>query len=238
MQLAKFENKVVTMTSLDLVEFINSQRKEGEAELRHDHFMAKVPLVLGETVAPNFRGYYKASNGKQNPCYIFQKREACLMAMSYSYDLQAKVFDRMTVLEEATVKTISLPQNFKEALVHLLSSVEKNEELQAENDILAPKATALDRIATADGSMCLTDAAKHLQMKPIHFFRWLQANGWIYRRAGGSGYIGYQDKIQRGLLEHKINMVNREDGTEKMTEQVRVTAKGISLLSTKVEVAA
>lgn len=84
----------VTMTSLELVEFINSQRGEGEAELRHDHFMAKVPQVLGEKDAPNFRGNYKDSMNRQKPCYTFPKREACLMAMSYSYDLQAKVFDK------------------------------------------------------------------------------------------------------------------------------------------------
>lgn len=52
--------------------------------------------MLGEEVAGKFSCYYKASNGKQNPMYRFPKREACLMAMSYSYDLQAKVFDRMT----------------------------------------------------------------------------------------------------------------------------------------------
>ena len=44
----------VTMTSLELVDFINSTRKKGESELRHDHFMAKVPKVLGEA-APKFR---------------------------------------------------------------------------------------------------------------------------------------------------------------------------------------
>ena len=38
----------VTMTSLELVDYINSQRGEGESELRHDHFMAKVPKVLGD----------------------------------------------------------------------------------------------------------------------------------------------------------------------------------------------
>lgn len=36
------------MSSLEMVEFINSQRKEGGPELRHDNFMAKVPKVLGE----------------------------------------------------------------------------------------------------------------------------------------------------------------------------------------------
>ena len=97
------------MTSLELVDFINSQRKEGEAVLRHDNFMAKVPVVLGETVALNFQGYYTASNGKRNPCYRFPKREACLMAMSYSYELQAKVFDRMTELESRTALRPTLP---------------------------------------------------------------------------------------------------------------------------------
>lgn len=93
--------RAITMSSLELVDYINGQREDGEPELRHDHFMAKVPKVLGEGVAPNFRGYYTAGNGKKNPCYHLPKREACLMAMSYSYELQAKVFDRMTELEEA-----------------------------------------------------------------------------------------------------------------------------------------
>jgi hypothetical protein len=88
------------MTSLELVDFINSTRKDGEAPLRHDHFMAKVPKVLGEGV-PKFRDtYLHPQNGQEYACYRFPKREACLMAMSYSYELQAKVFDRMTELEE------------------------------------------------------------------------------------------------------------------------------------------
>lgn len=53
----------VTMTSLELVDFINSQRGAGEAELRHDHFMAKVPKVLGEGV-PKFRDTY-AEEGRR-----------------------------------------------------------------------------------------------------------------------------------------------------------------------------
>lgn len=101
-----------TMTSLEMVEFINSQRKDGEAELRHDHFMVKVPKVLGEEVAPKFLGTTTYINGAgahvPRNIYRFPKREACLMAMSYSYDLQAKVYDRMTALEERQ-RPISLP---------------------------------------------------------------------------------------------------------------------------------
>jgi hypothetical protein len=101
----------VTMSGLELVEYINSQRNADEPELRHDNFLAKVPLVLGAVVALNFQGYYKASNGKQNLCYRFPKREACLMAMSYSYELQGRVFDRMTALEtQAQTERSSSPK--------------------------------------------------------------------------------------------------------------------------------
>lgn len=99
-----------TMTSLEMVDFINSQRGEGESELRHDHFMAKVPKVLGEGGVPKFRDTYtNPQNGQQYAIYQFPKREACLMAMSYSYELQAKVFDRMTELEQRSSPVIAMP---------------------------------------------------------------------------------------------------------------------------------
>jgi len=101
MQLATIGGASVTMTSLELVDFINSQRGEDDSELRHDDFMRKVPKVLGEGVRKISDTYTHPQNGQQYPCYRFPKREACLMAMSYSYDLQAKVFDRMTEMENA-----------------------------------------------------------------------------------------------------------------------------------------
>lgn len=73
------------MVCVELVEFINSQRKPGEPELRHDNFMAKVPKVLGEA-APKFLGTAPYTNGTgaqvSRQIYIFPKREACLMAIS------------------------------------------------------------------------------------------------------------------------------------------------------------
>ncbi|MCG5241403.1 phage antirepressor KilAC domain-containing protein [Azospirillum doebereinerae] len=93
------------------------------------------------------------------------------------------------------------------------------------------KAVAHDRIAGADGSMCITDAAKALQHPPKVLFAYLRANGWVYSRPGKAGDIAYQDKIKLGLLEHKVTVVTRPDGTEKTTEQVRVTSKGLAKLS-------
>lgn len=90
----------VTMTSLELVDYINNVRAEGEPELLHKNFLAKVPQVLGEETSAKFLADLPDSYGRPRRGYRFPKREACLMAMSYSYELQAKVFDRMTALEE------------------------------------------------------------------------------------------------------------------------------------------
>ena len=95
------------MTSLELVDFINAHREEAAVEsgkgcvkLQHKHFLAKVPEVLGAETSAKFSADLPDSYGRLQPAYRFPKREACLMAMSYSYDIQAKVFDRMTALEE------------------------------------------------------------------------------------------------------------------------------------------
>ena len=103
--------------------------------------------------------------------------------------------------------------------------------LEHKVEVLEPKAEALDRIATSDGSMCITNAAKSLQVQPKQLFSWLQQHQWIFRRQGGSGWVAYQNRIQAGLMEHKVTTIERSDGSEKVVEQVLVTAKGLAKLS-------
>ena len=117
------ENAVVSMTSLEIVEFINSRRPEGSAELRHADFLGKVLKVLGLEYSENFRSTYVADNGKENPCYRFPKRESMLMAMSYDYAAQAAIYDRWQELETK----IRLPAKTKIRL-----PAETSAELQAE----------------------------------------------------------------------------------------------------------
>lgn len=113
----------------------------------------------------------------------------------------------------------------------LLTYSEKAEALQQQVEELLPSQEALNRISEADGSLCITDAAKSLQMRPKDLFQWLRQNGWIYRRLGAGHDLGYQSKTAAGLLEHKVTTVLRADGSEKITEQVRVTSKGLAKLA-------
>ncbi|MEO0034230.1 MAG: hypothetical protein RLZZ501_253, partial [Pseudomonadota bacterium] len=65
-------------------------------------------------------------------------------------------------------------------------------------------------------------------------FNWMSGSRWIYQRPGKAGYLAYQDKIQAGYLEHKVTTVSRSDGSEKVVEAVRVTARGLAKLAQKV----
>jgi hypothetical protein len=79
--------KCKTISSLELVELLNVLRDKKEPRLRHDHFVTKVPRVLG-TRAGRFKDTKTAG-------YIFPRREACLMVLSYGHKLQAAMFDLM-----------------------------------------------------------------------------------------------------------------------------------------------
>lgn len=164
----------VSMTSIELVAFINGERKKdaeqagaafpskGFAKLEHFDFMKKAPEVLGKDHG-NFSDIYQDSYGRKQPAYRFPKREACLMAMSYSYALQAAVFDHMTALEQKltqpTQPPVALPHDFISALEHLLES-KKAEKLAIEqrDEAIRTKAQIGDRkTATA---MATASAAK------------------------------------------------------------------------------
>jgi phage antirepressor YoqD-like protein len=99
----------------------------------------------------------------------------------------------------------------------------------AKAEAAAPKVAALDLIATASGSLCVTDAAKTLQMRPSALFSWMRENDWIFKRSGEN--IGYQPHLVAGNLEHKVVTVV-VGGNAKAVTQVRVTPRGLAQLAT------
>lgn len=109
--------------------------------------------------------------------------------------------------------------------------IEVNRDLEAKVEQMTETVQAYDRIATAEGSLCVTDAAKALQVRPKDLFDYLKNHGWIFRRHGNKAWLGYQSKVQSGLLEHKVTTVLTADGDERITEQVRVTPKGMARLA-------
>ena len=160
-----------TMSSLEIVDMINDHRLSKNTvdavypNLRHSDFMAKVINVLGVECSEKFRSTYLANNGKENPCYRFEKREACLMAMSYSYELQALVFDRMTELESQSLKP-QLPDFTNPAIAARAwaDEVEAKQIAHKQLEIQAPKVDFYDRVADVGNLMTAGVVGKKLGM--------------------------------------------------------------------------
>lgn len=110
---------------------------------------------------------------------------------------------------------------------------ERLETIHSQTDLLnysMPRAALHDRLIHADGTLTLSDAAKNIGVAPRKFIALLRREGWLFRR-GKSPLAAYQDKIKAGYLTHKISVILAPNGEEKMTEQVRVTSKGLAKLA-------
>lgn len=218
-------NKLLPIAEKNASLTMSSREIAGLCEKRHDHVMADIRNMLNELKiqSPEFSGDYIDSKGRTYPCFYLPKDLTITLIAGYNVILRKRIIDRWQELE--TRQTERLPQSFSEAL--LLAA-----QLQAEKEQNAPKVEAFDRLVTAtEGSMNLTNAAKHLQMQPKAFNQFLFSKNWIYKRMAGSPWIAYQDKLKSGYLEHKAHSVKLEDGSEKICPQVLVTAKGLAKLS-------
>ncbi len=214
-----------TMSTRDIAEL---------CEKRHDNVMADVRTMLEalELSALTFQGSYLGGNGKELPCFNLPRDLTMTLVTGYSIPLRKKVIDRLDELERRPT-FLEDPAWLRMAV---LTYTEKTIELQAALDDAMPMVASYEHLTRSDGTMCITDAAKTLGLRPKDLFSWLQANGFIYRRAGNAHWVGRQHKINAGYLDHRVEEVTRSDGSTKITEQVRITAKGMAKLGELVPV--
>lgn len=221
----------VTMTSREIAELTGK---------RHDNVMRDIRTMLAELVqggllnseAGYIQNWRHPQNGQQFEEFALPKDLTITLVSGYSVAMRHRIVTRWQELEAQAadpVKALNDPSKLRQVL---LGYTEKVIELESKVTELTPKANALDRLEkVGEGSFCLTDAAKDLQVAPRAFTRKLQEIGWIYRRPQGSGWLAYQHRIAQGVLEHKVTHGEKADGSEWISSQVRVTARGMARLA-------
>ncbi len=219
------------MTSVEIADLVES---------RHDKVKQSIERLAerGVIVQPPMGdepGTDAMGRPRVTKVYVFTgeqgKRDSIVVVAQLCPEFTARLVDRWQELEAANVVDPQRALSDPASLRHLLlENVEKVIALQGEVEEMRPQVQALERIAISEGSMCITDAAKSLQVQPKALFNYLREHRWIYRRPNCASDIAYQDKLQSGVLEHKVTVVTRADGSEKTTTQVRVTPKGLTRL--------
>ena len=226
-------SSAITMSSRELTLFVNQHRKSESqrngnkpfATLRHADFLAKVPVVLGDT-STKFFVHEEIQNGatkRMMPSYKFPKREACLMAMSYSYELQAAVFDRMTELESAQVP--ALPKSFADALRLAADQQEQIEQQAQQLAIAAPKVEFVDKYVEATGLKGFRQVAKLLDAKERALGEFLESQKIMYWLGGER--VPYANHIDAGRFSVKTGQA--ENGHA--FNSAKFTPKGVQWLS-------
>lgn len=223
-----------TMSSRELAELTDK---------RHDNVMRDIRAMLvelhGEGGVLRFEDTQEnPQNGQSYAVFQLPKRECLILIAGYSTTLRARIIDRWQELESGTPAPALNMRDPKQLAAAALQLIEVNQELQVtieqqqrriEAD--APKVEGFDRIATSNGSLCISDAAKTLQVQPGRLKQLLQEKQWIYRRPMGSGWLAYQNRIQQGLMEHKVTTGEKSDGSEWTSTQARITPKGLTKLA-------
>lgn len=217
-------NGPVSMSSREIAEL---------CEKRHDHVLRDIEKMLADIDAPNFgavdfQAQYQDGKGEWRKEYRLPKDLTVTLITGYRADLRYKVVKRLEQLEGQAPKPLTGAQLMAAALIE----ADVTMKAQAKQiEAMAGDVAAHERLVKADGSLNITEAAKNLGMRPKDLFDWLSHNGWIYKRPGSANWLGYQPKCNQGLIEHKSTTVTKADGSEKITEQVRITAKGLSILA-------
>lgn len=251
--MSQLTSTVATMSSMEIVTVINEERK-ADAEsvgtrfiaLRHDNFLAKIEKHPGID-SPKFLGEYKDGTGRALKCYHLPKREAELMVMSESLKVQTRVYDRLAEQDAGAAlprganiapatpdfsDPIAMARAWADAKQAERDEATRAAQLEHQVAELAPAVAGFNRLANAEGAMCITDAAKSLQLQPHKLRDVLLEMKWMYRRQGKGGYVAYQDRIHAGHLKHKVgNYQDPETGENKTNPQVLVTSKGLAQLS-------
>ncbi|WP_425340865.1 phage antirepressor KilAC domain-containing protein [Arsenophonus apicola] len=217
------------MSSIDFLNnFINPARVLAEEpQIENRHFITRIEDEIDDLgVAEKF--YVTTSQGAKRAVkgYVLNMEQMTLVGMRESKSVRRAVLQKLKALNKPII-ALDDPEFLRSTL---LSYTEKVLERDCQIAKMKPDVAALERIAKSDGAMCVTDAAKQLQLRPKELFDFLSGNKWIYRRLG-SPWIGYQDKIQQGLIEHKVTMITRNDGIDETKTQVRITPKGIAKLA-------
>jgi len=224
--LSIIQDQALTMSSLEISTLVES---------RHDKVRQSIERLAERgifTLPPLGEVSNPGPGPKTIGIYNLDKRSSLIVVAQLCPEFTARIVDRWQELEAQIAKPVHLvPQSLPEALRLAADLAEQKAKSDAALAIAAPKAEALDRIAAADGSNCITDAAKVLQIRPKDLFSWLQSHQWIYRRQGCTGWLAYQQRIQQGYLEHKVTTVERGDGSERVVESVRVTRRGLARLA-------
>lgn len=179
--------------------------------------------------------YQHPQNKQWYPKFNMTEDAFAIVAMSYvtpeSMKMKVRFLEQFKQMrEELSKPQIALPQNYKEALVALLSKVEENEHLQLKIETDKPLVLFAESLQVSQDSILIGELAKVLKQNGIEIgqnrlFKTLRDEGYLIK-SGEQYNMPTQRSMDLKLFEIKVGSRNSSDGTIKITRTPKVTGKG------------
>lgn len=217
------------MSSREIAELLGSRHDKVKQSI--DRLIARGTIVqppVGDEQEPDSLGRPRSLK-----VYLIGKRDTYVIVAQLSPEFTARLVDRWQELEaQAETAAFAIPQTKAEALRLAADLEEQNERLHLVILKQAPKVAAIERLAAAHGAVCLTDAAKLLQVTPRRFIAWLIDRDWIYQRGKKKRLAADQKRIDQGFMTHKFTELKPDEltGEPRAVAQPLVTPKGLTRL--------
>lgn len=212
-------NAEVTMSSLDFMGIINSERvAAGESAHEPRKFLAKVvdELDLDET-GKKFR---LNSNQTESAYYDLTMDQMMLVGMRESKTVRRNVLAKLKQMEKPQV-----PQTYAAALIEAGRLAMELEQSQQQLAIAAPKAEFVDRYMSAPETFGFRQVAKKLHMKENELRDFLLNNRVMYYLSGR--LTAYANHVDAGRFEQ----VSGVAGNDHAYTQSKFTTKGVEWLA-------
>jgi len=213
-----------TMSSREIAELTGST---------HDNVLKTIRVYVARgVVSSNDTPYVHPQNGQVYREFLLSQRDTLVVVSGYSVELRARIIDRWQELE-ARADQFQIPATYAEALQAAADQAKENQSLRLVILDQAPKVAAIKRLASAGGAICISDAAKQLQVPPSTLFKLMSARRWIFQRGGSKRWTAYQPQITRGYLVHKVTALTPDEqtGADRAAFQPLVTPKGLTRLA-------
>lgn len=218
----------MTMTSHEIAELTGK---------RHDNVMRDIRTMLEALKKDviSFEGIYLDAYGREKPCFKLDRELTLTLVSGYDIALRHRVVTRLAALEEQARNPIAALSRV-DLLKLALESEEQRTALEHKVEALEPKAAALNRIAMlGNGSWCIREASKILNVQEKRLRQKLQELQWIYHPPVGGNWLGYALAREKGYVAHKRTEGEKTDGTRWESVQVRVTDKGLAKLAVSLQ---
>lgn len=200
------------MTSREIAEITGKRHDNVMRDIRNmEPAWEKVNALKFELVE------YVDKKGEKRLEYQLDKREVLYVATKWNDEIRARIILRWEELENNlrnNQNVISLPQNYEEALEHLLIQVRENKKLIAENKVLQPKADFYDAVTQSEDTIDVGEVAKVLAIKGYgrnNLFKFLrEQNVLMHNNQPYQKYIdcGYFKQIETQWYDRKAEMTH------------------------------